>query len=75
MADTCEHCNELSGFMQGRMFVHEVTTTFPRRAMLHVLLPLLVQSEYGQADRLTLSSLIHFQTMNSCFSVNLDKNT
>jgi hypothetical protein len=51
--DTCDHCNELSVFMKGRMFVMWVTTTFPARAMLHVVLPLSGHLEYGRADRLT----------------------
>jgi hypothetical protein len=43
--------------------------------MLHEVEPLIGHSEYGQADRPTQSLLIHFHTVNSCFSVNLYKNT
>lgn len=76
MADTGDQCNELSGFMKGRIFVHEVHNyNLPKKTMLHEVKPLIVHSQYGQADRLTQSLLIHFHTMNSCFSVNLYKNT
>jgi len=52
-----------------------VTITFLKRTMLHKVEPLTVHSQYEQADRPTQSLLIHIHTINSCFSVNLYKNT
>jgi hypothetical protein len=61
--------------MAGCLFIKCTTTTFPKRTMLYEVEPLLVHSQYGQADRPTQSLQIHFHKMNSCFSVNLYKNT